>query len=83
METEEAARVALVDLRQAVEHFIAAHEAWRFPPYVLRGYLVVHLPIDGLGPALAIICLTCGRTSFNRTDVAQKFCSHCQVFLEG
>jgi uncharacterized OB-fold protein len=34
------------------------------------------------GHVLGITCLTCGRTSFNPTDVEQKYCGHCHVFHE-
>lgn len=29
---------------------------------------------------LSITCLVCGRTSFNPTDVAEKYCGYCQRF---
>ena len=29
-----------------------------------------------------IMCLTCGRVSYNPNDVAQKYCAHCHVFHE-
>jgi ribosomal protein L37E len=34
------------------------------------------------GAAVAIKCLTCGRTSHNPHDVEQKYCGHCHVFHE-
>lgn len=32
------------------------------------------------GNTLSITCLICGMTSFNPTDVEQKYCGHCHVF---
>lgn len=29
-----------------------------------------------------IICLGCGLTSYNRNDVAQRFCGNCGLFLD-
>ncbi len=31
---------------------------------------------------VSITCLLCGMTSFNPTDVAQKYCGNCDVFHE-
>jgi hypothetical protein len=27
-----------------------------------------------------IRCLLCGKTSYHRMDIAQRYCGHCQVF---
>ncbi len=43
-----------------------------------RGYVVAH--VDGV--TSSITCLICGRTSFNPTDIAQKYCGACHVFHE-
>lgn len=34
------------------------------------------------GTTLSITCLICGLTSFNPTDVEQKYCGSCHVFHE-
>ena len=34
------------------------------------------------GPYDGIVCLQCGRTSYNSNDVARRFCGHCGEFLE-
>jgi hypothetical protein len=33
-------------------------------------------------PYSGILCLECGRTSYNANDVRYRFCAHCDDFLE-
>lgn len=41
-----------------------------------RGYVVAHVD----GRTSSITCLACGLTSFDPTDLAEKYCGACQVF---
>ncbi len=49
-------------------------------------HLIGHTTCTGYAIALtdsqtlSISCFLCGMTSFNPTDVAQKYCGACQVF---
>ncbi len=43
-----------------------------------RGYVIAHVD----GHTSTITCLTCGLTSFNPTDLAEKYCGACHVFHE-
>jgi hypothetical protein len=43
-----------------------------------RGYVIAHVD----GKTSSITCLTCGLTSFNPTDLAEKYCGACHVFHE-
>lgn len=36
----------------------------------------------GVDPGVGIRCETCGHTSWNPNDVAQRYCGYCHVFLE-
>lgn len=43
-----------------------------------RGYVIAHVD----GTTSSITCLICGLTSFNPTDLAEKYCGACHVFHE-
>ena len=43
-----------------------------------HGYAIIMVD----GRPRSITCFWCGRTSFNATDVAEKYCGACHVFHE-
>jgi ribosomal protein S27AE len=45
------------------------------------GYALTQIEQSGVETA-AITCLRCGLSSFNPTDIAEKYCGACHVFHE-
>ena len=43
------------------------------------GYVIATTGQGGVSTH-SITCLTCGLTSFNAADIAQKYCGHCELF---